>query len=183
MCRKKFSVTSGTLFHSRKLAIRDYLGIVALFCNGVKGVAALRMARDMNINPKSAFVLLHKLREAMGAIVMEGGELASEVEVDGAYFGSRIQLANRLADCRQQRREDSNRQVVVVARERALGRTIPWVVGRESDAIPMTVAVVRTIARSRAAALFERCSWTKASETLSTTIPAITAAARVSPRE
>jgi hypothetical protein len=36
--------------------------------NGVKGVAALRMARDMNINPKSAFVLLHKLREAMGAV-------------------------------------------------------------------------------------------------------------------
>jgi ISXO2-like transposase domain len=26
---------------------------------------------------------------------------------------------------------------VVVARERALGRTIPWVVGRESDAVPM----------------------------------------------
>jgi transposase-like protein len=65
-CRKKFSVTSGTLFHSRKLSVRDYLAVIGLFCNGVKGVAALRMARDMNINPKSAFVLLHKLREAMG---------------------------------------------------------------------------------------------------------------------
>jgi hypothetical protein len=39
-CRKKFSVTSGTLFHSRKLAIRDYLAVIALFCNGVKGGAA-----------------------------------------------------------------------------------------------------------------------------------------------
>jgi len=97
----------------------------------------MRMSRDMNINPKSAFVLLHKLREAMGAVVTEGGELAGEVEVDGAYFGSRIRPANRLADRRQQRREDSNRQVVVVARERGLGRTIPWVVGRESDAVPM----------------------------------------------
>jgi transposase-like protein len=136
-CRRKFSVTSGTLFHSRKLPIREYLSVIALFTGGVKGVAALRMARDMNINPKSAFVLLHKLREAMGAVVTEGGELAGEVEVDGAYFGSRIRPANRLADRRQQRRDDSNRQVVVVARERALGRTIPWVVGRESDAIPM----------------------------------------------
>jgi transposase-like protein len=53
-CRRKFSVTSGTIFHSRKLSIRDYLAAIALFCNGVKGVAALRMARDMNINPKSA---------------------------------------------------------------------------------------------------------------------------------
>ena len=137
VCRRKFSVTSGTIFHSRKLSIRDYLAVIALFCNGVKGVAALRMARDMNINPKSAFVLLHKLCEAMGAVVTHGGELAGEVEVDGAYFGSRIRPANRLADRRQQRREDSNRQVVVVARERGLGRTIPWVVGRESDAVPM----------------------------------------------
>ncbi len=57
-CRHKFSVTSGTIFHSRKLAIRDYLAVIALFCNRLKGVAALHMARDMNINPKSAFVLL-----------------------------------------------------------------------------------------------------------------------------
>jgi hypothetical protein len=46
-CRKKFSVTSGTLNHSRNLAIRDYLAIVFLFVNGVKGKAALHIARDM----------------------------------------------------------------------------------------------------------------------------------------
>ena len=78
---------SGTIFHSRKLAIRDYLAVIALFCNGVKGTPALQMARDMNINPKSAFVLLHKLREAMGAEIAAGAELLGEVEVDGAYFG------------------------------------------------------------------------------------------------
>jgi transposase-like protein len=96
-CRHKFSVTGQTLFHSRKLPIHKYLAVIALFCNGVKGVAALRMACDMNINPNSAFVLLHKLREAMGAVVREGHELAGEVEIDGAYFGSRIRAANRLA--------------------------------------------------------------------------------------
>ena len=66
-CRFKFPVTSGTIFHSRKLSIRDYLAVIALFCNGVKGVSSLQMARNMNINPKSAFVLQHKLRESMGA--------------------------------------------------------------------------------------------------------------------
>ena len=80
---RRYSVTSGTAFHSRKLAIRDYLGVIALFCNGVKGTSALQMSRDMNINPKSAFVLLHKLREAMGATVHDGGELSNAVEVDG----------------------------------------------------------------------------------------------------
>jgi transposase-like protein len=143
-CRKKFSVTSGTLFHSRKLPIRDHLAVIFLFCNGVKGAAALHMSRDMNINPKSAFVLLHKLREAMGAVVTGGGELAGEVEVDGAYFGARIRQENRVADRRQQRREGGKRQVVVVARERGLGRSIPWVVSREGDAIPMIRQTVAT---------------------------------------
>lgn len=133
-CRRKFSVTSGTLFHSRKLPIRDYLAVIALFCNGVKGVAALRMLRDMNINAKSAFVLLHKLREAMGDAI-GADELQGEVEIDGAYFGARIRPENRRADRRQQHRQE--RQVVVVARERGLGQTRTWVVARESDAVPM----------------------------------------------
>jgi hypothetical protein len=38
-CRRKFSLTSQTLFHSRKLPVRDYLAIIALFVNGVKGKA------------------------------------------------------------------------------------------------------------------------------------------------
>ena len=46
-CRKKFSLTSATLFHSRKMPPRDYLAVVALFCNGVKGTPALQMACDM----------------------------------------------------------------------------------------------------------------------------------------
>jgi transposase-like protein len=135
-CRRKFSVTSGTIFHSRKLSIRDYLAVIALFVNGVKGVSALQMSRDMNVGPKSIFVMLHKLREAMGATLGDGSELAGEVEVDGAYFGSRIRPANRKADRRQQRTDDSRRLVVVVARERQ-GRAIPWVVTREGAAVPM----------------------------------------------
>ena len=138
-CRKKFSITSGTLFHSRKLSIRDHLAVIALFCNGVKGTPALQMARDMNINPKSSFVMLHKLREAMGAEIHAGdifGGEECEAEVDGAYFGSRIRQENRKADRRQQRAENEKRQVVVVARERQ-GRAITWVVPSEGAAVPL----------------------------------------------
>lgn len=139
-CRKRFSVTSGTLFHSRKLAIREYLAVIALFTGGVKGVAALRMARDMNINPKSAFVMLHKLREAMGAevhAVAEIGGSGSQVEVDGAYVGGTHRPENRKED-RPNRRgvENPKRRVVAVARERR-GRAMPWVVDREADAVSL----------------------------------------------
>src|SRR5205814_2936550 len=113
-CRRKFSVTSGTIFHSRKLAIRDYLAVIALFCNGVKGTSALQMSRDMNINPKSAFVLLHKLREAMGATLADG-ELTGTVEIDGAYFSKRgPRQPNRRADRIDRRAAAVARQQVVV---------------------------------------------------------------------
>jgi transposase-like protein len=135
-CRKKFSVTSGTIFHSRKLAIRDYLAVIALFCNGVKGTSALQMSRDMNINPKSAFVLLHKLREAMGAEIAAGDELAGTVEIDGAYVGKGPKPANKKADRADRRTLGTKRQVVVVARERG-GDARTWVVGREADGVPM----------------------------------------------
>lgn len=135
-CRKKFSVTSGTIFHSRKLAIRDYLAVIALFCNGVKGTSALQMSRDMNINPKSAFVLLHKLREAMGATVQVGDELTGTVEIDGAYIGKGPKPANKKAERADRRTMDTKRQVVVVARERD-GNARTWIVDREADAIPM----------------------------------------------
>src|SRR3954454_16591844 len=110
-CRRKFSVTSGTIFHSRKLAIRDYLVVIALFCNGVKGTSSLQMSRDMNINPKSAFVLLHKLREAMGAEIATGDELSGEAEIDGAYIGKGPKPANKKADRADRRSADTKRQV------------------------------------------------------------------------
>jgi transposase-like protein len=140
-CRRKFSVTSGTLFHSRKLAIRDYLAVIALFTGGVKGVAALRMARDMNINPKSAFVLLHKLREAMGGAI-GADELAGTVEIDGAYFGKGPRQANRKAERPDRRTLEIQRQVVVVARERGGSDTRTWVVAKEADAVPAIRQIV-----------------------------------------
>jgi hypothetical protein len=101
--------------------------VIALFVNGVKGTSALQISRDLNINPKSSFVLLHKLREAMGSTIANadiGGE-GRVAEIDGAYFGGHIKPKNRKED-RVDRRlaeeQTGKRQVVVVARERG-GRT------------------------------------------------------------
>ncbi len=42
-CNHQFSVTSGTIFASRKLPIRDYLAAMAIFVNAVKGISALQL--------------------------------------------------------------------------------------------------------------------------------------------
>ena len=66
-CGKQFTVTSGTTFHGRKLPMRDYLMAIAIFANAAKGLSALQLGRDLDVSYKTAFVLAHKLREAMGA--------------------------------------------------------------------------------------------------------------------
>jgi hypothetical protein len=38
-------LTSGTIFASRKLAIRDTLAVIAVFMNGAKGHSALQLSR------------------------------------------------------------------------------------------------------------------------------------------
>jgi transposase-like protein len=140
-CCRQLSVTSGTIFHSRKLAIRDYLAAIAIFVNGAKGHSALQLSRDLNVQYKTAFVLAHKLREAIGSQVFnpDESELEGTVAIDGAYFGGKVRQANRKedrADRRTTEEQTGKRQVVVVARE-ILGRTLPFIVPRESAAIPL----------------------------------------------
>jgi len=118
-CNGQFSVTSGTIFASRKMAIRDILGAIAIFVNGAKGHSALQLSRDLDCQYKTAFVLAHKIREAMASEAEQS--LSGEVEVDGAYFGGYVKPANRKEDRVDRRRvmhQTGKRQVVVIMRER-----------------------------------------------------------------
>src|SRR5712671_5613624 len=112
---------------------------IALFCNEVKGKSMLAFSRDLDVQFKTAFVLAHKLREAMASstkALRVGGE-GREAEIDGAYFGGHIRPENLAAD-RIDRRLTENqtgtRQVVVAMRERG-GRTLAQVFRTEADAV------------------------------------------------
>ena len=43
------------------------LAAIVIFVNGAKGIAALQLSRDLDCQYKTAFVLAHKLREAMAS--------------------------------------------------------------------------------------------------------------------
>lgn len=136
-CTAQFSVTTATIFASRKMPIRDLLAAIAVFVNGAKGISALQLSRDLDCQYKTAFVLAHKLREALGA-EMADQKVSGHVEVDGAYFGGYIKPENRKADRKDRRlkaNQNGKRKVVVVMRERG-GKTLPFVFGSEDDAVP-----------------------------------------------
>lgn len=146
-CHAQFSVTSGTIFASRKMSFTDLLAAIVIFVNGAKGVSALQVSRDLDCQYKTAFVLSHKLREAM-AREQQGRQLNGVVEIDGAYFGGYVKPENEKAD-RKDRRLAQNRtgkrQCVVIMREQN-GKSLPFVVKNEGDAVPFVRDHVGTLA-------------------------------------
>ncbi len=138
-CNHQFSVTSGTIFAGRKMPIKDLLLAIAIFVNGAKGHSALQLSRDLDCQYKTAFVLAHKLREAIASSGNSAdAKVSGEVEIDGAYFGGYVKPANYKKD-RIDRRLAENRtgkrRVVVVTRQRD-GKTLSFVTKSEDAAVP-----------------------------------------------
>ena len=144
-CGHQFSVTSGTIFAGRKMAFVDLLAAIVILANAVKGVSMLQLSRDLDCQYKTAFVLAHKLREAIASEI-KGAKLSGTVEVDGCYFGGIIRPANKKEDRIDRRlaeNKSDKRRVVVVARERS-GRTITTVTRSEADGLAFVESVVST---------------------------------------
>jgi hypothetical protein len=156
-CGKQFSMTSGTIFASRKLTIRDYLLAIVIFINAAKGISSLQLARDLGVQYKTAFVLTHKLREAMAA-ELKGMVLNGTVEVDGCYVGGHVRPANRKVD-RVDRRLAENmngkRKCVVVLRQRE-GRTLPFALTSEAEGVSL---VRNRVAKGSIVHADEAASW------------------------
>lgn len=147
-CHAQYSVTSGTIFASRKLAFCDLLAGICIFVNAAKGLSALQLSRDLDVQYKTAWVFAHKLREALAAETADE-ILDGEVEIDGAYFGGHVRPENRKED-RRDRREKENqsdrRRVVIALRERK-GRTLSFVRRREAEGVQ--IARARMVANAK----------------------------------
>ena len=147
-CGHQFSVTSGTIFASRKMAFVDLLAAICIIVNASKGLSMVQLSRDLDCQYKTAFVLAHKLREAMAREVQTGEVLDGHVEVDGAYFGGHIRPENRKedrVDRRLKQHQTGKRRVVVAFRER-YGRTLPLVTMSEAEGVELAMVHVDRMA-------------------------------------
>ena len=142
-CKHHFSVTSGTILHSRKLDFVDLLAGICLFVTGSKGMSAVQFSRTMDVQYKTAWVWCHKMRECL-ADETDHSRLSGEVEIDGCYVGGVVRKSN-YKTARSDRRLKSNRsprrRVVIALRERG-GRTLPFVRRTERDGVEIARGIV-----------------------------------------
>lgn len=85
-CRKQFTVRTGTIFERSHIPLHKWLYAMYLLETARKGISSMQLSKELGITQKSAWFLLHRLREAMD---LEAIPLKGEVEVDETYFGGK----------------------------------------------------------------------------------------------
>jgi transposase-like protein len=87
-CRSQFSVTVGTVFERSKIPLHKWLMAAHLLSASKKGISSKQIERMLGVTYKTAWFLMHRLREAMkpngGGMFGAGGKV---VEADETFIG------------------------------------------------------------------------------------------------
>lgn len=88
-CKGQFTVKVGTVFEHMRLPLHKALQAVYLLTSSKKGISAHQLHRTLEITYKSAWFLMHRIREAMrsGDLDVPYGSNGTPVEVDETYIG------------------------------------------------------------------------------------------------
>jgi transposase-like protein len=86
-CKKQFTVKVGTIFEDSPLGLDKWMTAAWMLCNCKNGMSSYELSRAIGITQKSAWFMLHRIREAMksGSIVKMGGN--GPVEIDETFVG------------------------------------------------------------------------------------------------
>ena len=85
-CRKYFSIKTGTPMHGSNLPLQKWVVAFYLMTTSLKGVSSMKIHRELGITQKTAWYMIHRIRESWNA---EGELLDGPVEVDETYMGGK----------------------------------------------------------------------------------------------
>lgn len=85
-CKHQVSPTSGTLFAETKLPLRIWFLAIYLLTQHKNGISALALRRQLGVSYNTAWLLKHKLMQAMAERDTDR-PLSGDVQIDDAYWG------------------------------------------------------------------------------------------------
>lgn len=87
-CYKKFSATVGTIFEASNISLINWFTAIYLVTAHKKGISSYQLGRDIGVTQKTAWFMLHRIRELMRPKVAT--KLDNIVEIDECYVGGKV---------------------------------------------------------------------------------------------
>ena len=94
-CKSSFNVLSGTIFEKTKIGLQKWFLACSLILNAKKSISSYQLARDLDLNQKTAWYMAMRIRRAM---VDHGDLLSGIVEADEVYVGGKPRKGNKRED-------------------------------------------------------------------------------------
>jgi transposase-like protein len=116
-CKREFTVTVGTVFERSKVPLTKWWMAAHMINSGKNGVSAHEIHRTIGVTYKTAWFMMHRLREAMADMNPEpmGGK-GKSVQADETYYGNSSKRAKHY------RKGHSHKASVVALIEKPSGR-------------------------------------------------------------
>jgi len=83
-CKEDFTVRTGTIFERSHVPLHKWVYSMYLLVTARKGISSMQLAKEIGITQKSAWFVLHRLREACGDDLPK---LQGIIEIDETYVG------------------------------------------------------------------------------------------------
>lgn len=119
-CQKYFSLRTNTLFHGSSVSLKKWIWAMYLEVTSCKGISSCALSRAIGVTQKTAWFMLHRLREAFSS---DEKRLLGPVEVDETYFGGKARNRRLGAGL-------SEKTIVVGLKDRTSRRVVASVVDK-----------------------------------------------------
>ena len=131
-CKSYFSVRTGTSMEKSRLPLRKWVFATYLYVTSLKGVSSMKLHRDLKVTQKTAWYMLHRLREAWDESGLDA--MLGPVEVDETFIGGKRQNMPKAKRKIRARRGGADKAVVAGIKDRAsnhiAAQVVPDTTGR-----------------------------------------------------
>jgi len=119
-CQLDFTIRTGTIFERSHIPLHKWLYAMYLLATARKGISSLQLAKEIGVTQKSAWFMLHRLREACGGPKLT--KLRGIVELDECFIGGKERNKHEHKKLKAGR-GSVGKTAVLGMRERGTGRT------------------------------------------------------------